>query len=174
MTLPIVLIAAVAENGVIGAGNDLPWRLPTDFAYFKRMTLGKPLVMGRKTYESIGKPLPDRANIVISRDPGFAPNGVILAASLDDALAQAELWGKAHDAGEIMIGGGGAIYAATIGRADRLLVTRVHAHPEGDTVFPDIDPALWTRVEERFQPRKERDSADMTFEVYRRRATDMQ
>ena len=104
------MIAAIGRNGVIGTGNAMPWRLPSDFAHFKRTTLGKPLVMGRKTFESIGRPLPGRANIVVSRQPGYRPEGVVVIGSLDEALAHARAVAEVDHAGEVMIGGGGEIY----------------------------------------------------------------
>lgn len=160
----ITIIAAVADNGVIGAGNDLPWRCPTDFAYFKRMTLGKPLIMGRKTFQSIGKALPDRPNIVITRDAAFKASDIATVDSLEAALA------LAGEADEIMIGGGGEIYRQALPLADRLLITRIHAAPEGDTRFPDIDTDTWQRSEAREEPAGPRDSHAMTFEVWERRS----
>ena len=126
------VIVAVADNGVIGRDNALPWHLPEDLRYFKRVTLGKPIVMGRRTFESIGRPLPGRTNIVISRDPGFAAVGIEVAASLDAALQ------LASGAAEVVVIGGAEIYRLAIPRADRLYVTEVHTEPAGDALLPPV------------------------------------
>lgn len=148
MSLTIALIAAVARNGVIGQGNALPWRLPSDMRHFKAMTLGKPVIMGRRTYESIGRPLPGRAVVVVSSRADFAAAGCDVAASIEAALRQAERRAALLGASEIMVAGGGTLYCAMIGQADRLYLTEIDAAPPGDTVFPPIDPTLW-RVGER-------------------------
>jgi dihydrofolate reductase len=135
----ITIIAAVAENGVIGAGNKLPWRLPADLQRFKALTMGHTLVMGRKTFDSIGRPLPGRTTIVVTRDRGWTRDGVTVAHTLDDALARAE--------GEVFVAGGGEIYAQAMARADRLCITHVHQRVDGDTHFPAIDENLWRAVE---------------------------
>lgn len=168
--VPVALIAAVAANGVIGEGGRIPWRLPTDFAFFKRMTMGKPLVMGRKTFESIGRPLPGRITIVASRRPGFAPEGVSVRPSLESALAYAQEVAAAEGAREVMIGGGAQIYADAMPLADRLYVTHVALSPEGDTMFPPIDMAEWEVVDEPPIVPGERDSAGFAVKVYARRA----
>ena len=160
----IVLIAAVGENDVIGADGDMPWKLSTDLKRFKRLTLGHPVVMGRKTFESIGRPLPGRRNIVVTRDAGWAHEGVARAGSLDEAFALAgETAGDA-----VMVIGGGTIYSAALPMADRLEITRVHAAPAGDTLFPKIDPQLWQEVARETPPRGEKDTADVTFLTFRR------
>lgn len=169
MTVPVALIAAVAENGVIGAGNAIPWRLPSDFAYFKRMTIGKPLVMGRKTFESIGRPLPDRVNIVVSRQPGYQPGGVLVVDSLAAALDHAQTIAGADGAGEVMVGGGEAIYRQAMPLADRLYISHVELAPEGDSYFPQIEPAEWEVIEEPEVPLTGRDSAAFRVRVYERR-----
>jgi dihydrofolate reductase len=161
---PIALVAAVADNGVIGVGTGLPWRLSSDMKRFRALTIGKPVIMGRKTYETIGKPLVGRRNIVVTRRKDFAPEGVVVAPSLDAALALAAE--GAPD--EIMVIGGGEIYAETIGRADRLYITHVEAKPEGDTRFPPIDPAIWRAGPEERLPAGEKDSAATRFIVYDR------
>jgi dihydrofolate reductase len=162
------LIAAVAENGVIGAGGALPWRLSTDMKRFKSLTMGKPVVMGRKTFEAIGKPLAGRVNIVVSRQSGFAPKGVTVAASLTAALIVAEEGARAAGDDEIMVIGGSAIYAAALPLADRLYITHVEARPEGDVAFPAIDPGRWRAVSAERLPAGPRDSAATTFVVYER------
>ena len=169
MTVPVALIAAVAANGVIGAGNAIPWRLPSDFAFFKRMTVGKPLIMGRKTFESIGRPLPDRVNIVVSRQEGYQPDGVLVISSLRAALDHAQSIAAADRAGEVMVAGGEAIYRAALPLADRLYISHVALEPEGDAFFPDIDPAVWKVVDEPAVPPHERDSASFRVRVYERR-----
>lgn len=148
MSLTTALIAAVARNGVIGQGNALPWRLPSDMRHFKAMTLGKPVIMGRQTYESIGRPLPGRAVVVVSSRANFDAAGCDVAASIEAALQQAERRAAVLGASEIMVAGGGTLYRAMIGQADRLYLTEIDAAPPGDTMFPPIDPALW-RVGER-------------------------
>ncbi len=170
-TVPeIVLIAAVPRNGIIGAENDMPWRLPTDLKRFKRITLGKPVVMGRRTFLSFGgKPLPGRPHVVISRDPDYAPEGAEVAASLEAALDRARDLAADLGAEEIVVMGGGQIYAQAIGLADRLEITEVEAEPEGDTVFPEIDPALWVETSREAGERSEKDSADFAFVTYRRK-----
>ncbi|WP_428644641.1 dihydrofolate reductase [Roseibium sp.] len=166
----IVLIAAVPRNGIIGADNDMPWRLPTDLKRFKKITLGKPVVMGRKTFLSFGgKPLPGRPHVIISRDPDYAPDGAETAASLEAALDRARDLAMELGTDEIVVMGGGQIYAQAIGLADRLEITEVDAEPEGDTVFPDIDRALWVETNRERGVRSEKDSANFTFVTYRRK-----
>ncbi len=163
------MIAAVARNGVIGNGNAMPWRLPGDFAFFKRTTMGKPLVMGRATFESIGRPLPGRTNIVVSRRPGFQPDGVIVIDDLDAALEHAHAIAQADGAAEVMVGGGGEIYRQAMPRADRLYVTHVELEPEGDTRFPSISPEEWRLSGELATERDPRDTASYHICVYDRR-----
>ncbi|MGL5852315.1 MAG: dihydrofolate reductase [Phycicoccus sp.] len=133
----ITLIAAVARNGVIGAGNAMPWHLPEDFAYFKRMTMGHPLVMGRRTFDSIGRVLPGRRTIVVSRQTHWSHAGVETADSFAEALA------VAGSVDEVFIAGGGEVYAEAMSLAHRLLITEVDAEPDGDVRFPRIDSAVW-------------------------------
>lgn len=133
----LALIAAVAENGVIGANGALPWRLPDELAHFKRATLGKPVLMGRRTFASLARALPGRTNVVLSRAPGFAAEGALVARDLERAL---ELVAGAP---EVVVIGGAALYAEALPRAQRIYLTRVHARPEGDVRFPELDPADW-------------------------------
>jgi dihydrofolate reductase len=140
----IVLIAAVAENGVIGQGGQLPWRLKSEMAHFRAATIGKPVVMGRRTYASIGKPLKDRTNIVVTRNRTFAAAGVLVAPSVAAALAAARGDALRRGVDEIAVIGGADIYAQCMAQADRLLITQVHLRPTGDTKFPIIDPATWS------------------------------
>lgn len=141
--MEIALVVAMADNGVIGRGGDLPWRLPEDLKYFRAVTMGKPIVMGRRTYESIGRPLPGRANIVVTRNPAFEAEGVDVVATLDEALLVAERRAGEAGVGEIMIIGGAEIYRAVLPRADRIYLTEVHDAVEGDTVFPAFDRDAW-------------------------------
>lgn len=169
----IVLHVAVAENGVIGRDGDMPWRLSSDLRRFKAATMGKPVVMGRKTFASIGKPLPGRLNIVVTRDGAFRAEGVEVAHSLADALALAAVRARCMSgAHEICVIGGGQIYAEAMPRADRLSVTHVLAEVEGDTRFPEIDPALWKPVSELFVPAGERDTYPTRHVAYGRRKPD--
>ena len=143
----VVLVAAVADNGVIGNGPDIPWRVPGEQAEFKQLTLGHVLVMGRTTYESIGRPLPGRTTIVLTRDPDWTAEGVLVAGSLDEALDRA----AALD-GEVMVVGGAQVYAAALPVADAQVISRVHQAPEGDVRYPAYEPSDW--VETRREPRE--------------------
>lgn len=140
------IIVAQSENRIIGRGNKLPWYLPEDLKYFKRITQGKPIVMGRKTYESIGRPLPGRTNIVISRNSSYQSPGVHVVASLDAALELAENQALIDGSEEMLVIGGAEIYAQALTQADRLYVTQVHATIEGDASFPEIDHAQWQQI----------------------------
>ena len=139
----IAMIAAVGRNGAIGSDRQLPWRLPSDFAFYKRTTMGKPLIVGRKTFESIGKPLPGRTNIIVTRQEGYAPEGAEVFADLDAAIARGREIAVRDGVDEVFINGGAQIYRAAMDRADRLYITHVDAEPEGDTFFPEIDPEVW-------------------------------
>lgn len=145
--MQIVAVVAMSENRVIGRDGDLPWRISADLKHFKAVTMGYPILMGRKTWESLGRPLPGRRNIVITRNADFAVNGTERAASLDDALAMCAGAEKA------MIIGGGQIYKEIMDRLDVIELTEVHAETDGDTYFPEIDPADWRETSrERFEP----------------------
>jgi dihydrofolate reductase len=164
-----VLIAAVARNGIIGANGGLPWRLSSDLKRFKALTWGKPLVMGRKTFDSIGRALPGRETIVVTRDPAFAPSGVLVVHDLDAALDLAAERAGAMGADEIVIGGGAEIYAQTIARASRLFITEVALDAEGEARFPPIDPQEWREMSRETGERGLRDDADFAFVSYERR-----
>jgi dihydrofolate reductase len=142
----LALIFAVAQNGVIGRDNDLPWRLPEDLRHFKAVTMGKPIIMGRKTYDSIGRPLPGRSNIVVTRNPLFQAEGVSVVTSLNDALELAGRVAATTGADEAVVMGGAQIYRAALPLADRLYITEVHADVEGDTLLPEVDWALWREI----------------------------
>ena len=167
--MEIVLIVAVAENGVIGAGGAIPWRLKSDMARFKALTTGKPVVMGRKTFVSIGRPLPGRTNIVVTRDEGFRADGVVVTHSFSDAMASATGDALRRFATEIAIIGGAEIFAHWMDRADRLEITEVHARPDGDTRFAAVDPTLWQEVARVRNPAGPGDSADFSYVTFRRR-----
>ncbi|MGE0354077.1 MAG: dihydrofolate reductase [Gemmatimonadales bacterium] len=158
----VSLVAAVAENGVIGRENDLPWHLPDDLRRFKAMTTGHTVIMGRKTWQSVGKPLPERRCIVVSRNPRFHPAGVEVARDLPAALA------LARPAELVFVLGGGELYRAALPVADRLELTVVHARVPGDTTFPDFEPADWVLTAERFHPADERHEHSFTFRTYER------
>jgi dihydrofolate reductase len=165
----LLIVAAVAQNGVIGANSRLLWRLSSDLKRFKALTMGKPLVMGRKTFESIGRPLPGRETIVVTRHAAFVPAGALVAHSLEAALALAAERAAAIRAHAIVIAGGGEIYAQTMGRADRLAITEVALEPEGDARFPPIDPSVWREVRREPGERGPNDEADFVFVDYVRR-----
>lgn len=167
--LDIIFVVAVSENGVIGREGDMPWRLSTDLKRFKSLTLGRPVIMGRKTFQAIGKPLPGRENIVVTRDPGFRMEGLHVARSVDEALDLAETFARRDGATEIAVIGGGQIYAQTLPRATVLHVTHVEKELEGDTVFPPIDPAIWQSGDEERVPEGPRDSYPTRFVTYHRR-----
>lgn len=166
--MEIVFVVAIAENGVIGAGNAIPWRLKSDMARFKALTIGKPVIMGRKTFESLRRPLPNRTNIVITRDAGYRAAGAIVTTSAADAGAVARGDALRRSVAEIAVIGGAEIYRQWLDRADRLEITEVHARPEGDTHF-DIDKAEWEEVERIRHPAGPDDSADFSYVTYRRR-----
>ncbi len=168
MTPPLVIVAAVARNGIIGGGNRLLWRLPSDLRRFKARTMGRPLVMGRRTFQSIGRPLPGRETIILTRDPDFSAPGVSVAHSLESALSLARERATAMGADAIVIAGGGEIYTQTIDRAERLAITEVALEPEGDARFPLIDPRVWREVSREPSERGPKDEADFAFVDYAR------
>ena len=144
--MKISLVVAVAENGIIGRNGALPWYVPSDLKTFRRLTMGKPVIMGRKTYSSIGKPLADRDNIVVTRDAGFSAAGTLSAASIDEALDIARSKAAERGVDEIMVIGGAEIFALTLPLADRIYLTRIHARPDGDVTFPEPDRRIWHEV----------------------------
>ena len=164
----IVLVAAVAENGVIGRDNALPFRQSSDLKRFKALTIGKPVLMGRKTFVSIGKPLPGRTNIVVSRDPGFNPEGVIVVRDLEQALRVACDDAERRGVSEIAAIGGTDIFTQLLPLADRLEITHVHARPEGDTYFPAIDATQWRSVARSDHPAGPQDEAGFSYVTYAR------
>jgi len=166
--MEIVFVVAIAENGVIGAGGAIPWRIKSDMQRFKALTIGKPVIMGRKTFESLRRPLPNRTNIVITRDADYRAAGAIVTTSAADAGAVARGDALRRSVAEIAVIGGAEIYRQWLDRADRLEITEVHARPEGDTHF-DIDRAEWNEVERIRHPAGADDSADFSYVTYRRR-----
>ena len=137
----VVLVAAVADNGVIGRGGDIPWHLPEDLRHFRATTIGNTVLMGRRTYDSIGRPLPGRANVVITRNPAWSAEGVHVVHSVDEGIERAQ-----DLEGDVMVIGGGGVYAAALDVADEQVLTEVHATPEGDTYYPDWDRSQWREV----------------------------
>ncbi|HEX3504112.1 MAG TPA: dihydrofolate reductase [Xanthobacteraceae bacterium] len=166
--IDIVLLAAVSANGVIGRDNALPWRLKSDMQYFRAVTMGKPVVMGRKTYQSIGKPLPGRTTIVVSRDVGFAAPGILVAPNLDAALAAARGDARRRNANAVIVAGGGDIYKQAMSLATRLLITEVHKRVDGDARFPAIDPQSWRQTERSEHDPAAEDEFAFAFVTYER------
>jgi len=159
----ISLIVAMAQNGVIGRDNALPWRLPEDLKRFRAFTLGKPILMGRKTFESIGRPLPGRVNLVLTRDRGWCAAGVIVVHSVEQALAQAGA------SAELVAIGGAEIYRQVLPLARRMYLTHVHADVPGDRYFPDFDPTQWADVECSVHPADDEHAYRVTFVTLERR-----
>jgi len=167
-SLPLSLIAALAENRVIGIDNSMPWHLPGDFKYFKATTLGKPIIMGRKTWDSLGRPLPGRLNLVVSRQPDLDLPAAEVFASLDVAIERAEAWAHEQGADEVMLIGGAQLYELSLGQADRLYLTRVALQPEGDAWFPEFDETQWQKVSSVANEAVD-DKPAYAFEVWERR-----
>ncbi|HEX2845291.1 MAG TPA: dihydrofolate reductase [Chitinophagaceae bacterium] len=161
----ITLVVAASRNNVIGKDNQLLWRLPNDTRYFKNVTWGMPVIMGRKTFESLGKPLGGRTNIVLTRNSGWKAPGVTTVKNLDDALFLA----KEMDVKEVMVIGGGEIYKMAMAKAGRIHITRVEAELEGDAYFPEIDPLLWKLVSREDHPADEKHQYAYSFQVWERR-----
>lgn len=158
----LVAVLAVADNGVIGRDNGLPWRLPADLRHFKALTLGKPVLMGRRTFESLGRPLPGRHNLVLTRDPGWSAGGVTVVGSLDEALALA----AGHD--ELMVIGGAELYRLCWARLARIELTRVHAAPQGDTRLEGVDWTGWRETSVERHAADERNEFDYSFVTLKR------
>jgi dihydrofolate reductase len=167
--MQIVLIVAVADNGVIGADGAIPWRLKTDLQRLKALTIGKPVVMGRKTFLSLRRPLPGRTNIIMTRDASFRGPGAVVTTSLEQALTVATGDALRRFVTEIAVIGGAEVYAQWIDRAERLEITEVHATPAGDTRFEPIDKAVWEEVARAENPAGPDDSVAFSFVTYARR-----
>jgi dihydrofolate reductase len=165
----IAFVVAVAENGVIGRAGRLPWRLPSDLKQFRKLTLGKPIIMGRKTYQSIGKPLDQRDTIVLSRGADSYPQGVRVAASLEEALSLGRTLARLRAVDEIMIIGGAEVFRAALPRAELVYLTLVHATPAGDTTLAPFAPEAWREVARRPMPMGTGDEFSADFIVLERR-----
>ena len=166
--MDIVLVAAIGSNHVIGRGGQLPWHIRSDLQHFKRLTINRPVVMGRHTFESIGKVLPGRTNIVLSRDFSVPAPGALIATSFDAALGAARSDAKKRGVNEIMVIGGSSIFERTMPMATRLEITHVHASPEGDRFFPEIDPAQWQLRSRTEHPAGPHDDHAFTTAIYDR------
>lgn len=171
MTVPVSIVVAVAQNGVIGRDGGMPWKLSTDLRRFKELTIGKPIVLGRKTLESFGgKPLPGRPHVIITRNRDFSVQGAVTIDGVEKALAKAQEVAAETGAAEVCVIGGGEVYRQVMDLVNVLYVTHVEvAVPDGDTLFPPIDPAVFEKVEETLVPAGERDDYPTRFAIYRRR-----
>ncbi len=164
----ISIVVAVSENGVIGADGGMPWHLPSDLKHFKQTTMGKPVIMGRKTHEAIGRPLPGRDNIVVTRKTDYCPDGVLVAPNVSAALALGRQYAESLGVDEICVIGGGEIYRQTLEFADRVYLTEVHMRADGDTRFPSLDPDDWSETCRRLCAAGELDSANFSVVIYDR------
>lgn len=164
--MKLALIAAYSQNRVVGFDNKLPWHLPEDLQYFKRCTSGKAIIMGRKTFESIGRPLPNRTNIVITRNAQFQAEGVKVVSNLEDAIEMAKAVNDVNGVDEVMVIGGATIYELALPLADRLYLTHVHAHIEGDAYFPEVDFSKWHEMQRADYAASESNPYDYSFVVY--------
>jgi len=167
---PVALVVAVADNGVIGAGGGLPWHISSDLKTFRRLTMNKPLIMGRRTFQSLKKPLDGRDNIVVTGNKSIRPPGALVAANFETALALARRCAEARGIGaaEIMVIGGTQIFEAALPMANRIYKTEVHGRPEGDVFFPALEPADWQEVARTPLPKGPRDEFATTFVVLER------
>ncbi|MBB09985.1 MULTISPECIES: dihydrofolate reductase [unclassified Alcanivorax] len=169
MSIRLSLMVAKASNRVIGRNNKLPWYLPNDLKYFKQVTFGKPVIMGRKTWDSLGKPLPGRTNIVITRQADFQAEGAKVVATLDEAVTLAENVAFIEGQDEAVVMGGAEIYALALPQADRLYLTEVHAEVDGDTWFPEYDTSEWKEIGREDFPAEGPNPYDYSFVVYERK-----
>jgi dihydrofolate reductase len=168
-SMKLAFVVAVAKNGVIGREGGLPWRLPTDLKHFRALTMGKPMLMGRRTWDSIGRPLPGRETIIVTRDRGFFAEGAHVAHTIEAGLGQAEEQAKRLQADTIMIVGGADLFAALLERADLIHFTEVDLSPPGDVIFPRLDPTHWVEIACEAPPRAPNDEANVRFLTYARR-----
>ena len=171
MTVPLILVVALADNGVIGRDNRLLWRLKTDLRRFRELTWGRPMIMGRKTFQSIGKPLPGRETIVVTRDPAFQADGVHVAHGWDEAVAIGRDLASRMGADAVAVAGGAEIYGLALPEVSRMYLTEVHARPEGDAVFPAFDRSAFRELARRDHPRGPDDEHSFTFVDMERRPT---
>lgn len=159
----VAILVAASENNIIGKGNSIPWRLPADMRYFRRLTTGNVVIMGRKTFDSIGKTLPDRANVIVTRQNDFRVPGAFVAHSLRDALEKGRASGK-----DVFVIGGEEIYRQALPYVDRVYLTRIHAHIDGDACFPQLDRKEWLLVSTESKTPDEKHKFAFDFEVYQR------
>lgn len=169
MNASITLVVAVARNGIIGREGDMPWHIRTDLKRFKALTWGRPIIMGRKTWEAIGRPLPGRESVVVTRDAGFSAEGAVVTHSVEAAIERARALAVPLNVQEIAVIGGGEIYRQTLPLADRLHVTEIEASPPGDAFFPALDPALWMEETRAAHEPGEGDDHAFAFVTYVRR-----
>ncbi len=165
--LPVSLIVAATRNQVIGLDNQMPWHLPADLRYFKQRTLGKPIIMGRKTWESLGRPLPGRLNIVITRQADITLEGAEVFADLKTAIQRGQQWAVQQGVDEVMVIGGGQLYQQALTLAQRVYLTRIELELDGDTFFPVLDAQLWQKTDAQTHPAQEQEPG-YTFEVWQR------
>lgn len=167
-SLPVSLIVAATRNQVIGRDNQMPWHLPADLRYFKQRTLGKPIIMGRKTWESLGRPLPGRLNIVVTRQTDIALEGAEVFADLQAAIQRGQEWASEQGVDEVMVIGGGQLYQQALALTQRVYLTRIDLELEGDTFFPVLDAQQWQQTEAQAHPAQDQEPG-YTFEVWQRR-----
>lgn len=167
--MDVSFVVAVAENGIIGNDNELPWRLSSDLKRFRQITMGKPIIMGRNTFNSIGKPLDGRANIILSRNKDFSHDGIFVVQDVPSALELGKREAEKSSCSEIMIIGGAQIYSAFMPFATRIYYTQVHSQPDGDASFPSLDLDVWEEVERDFVKAGPKDSSDVTNILYQKR-----
>lgn len=167
-SLPVSLIVAATRNQVIGLDNQMPWHLPADLRYFKQRTLGKPIIMGRKTWESLGRPLPERLNIVVTRQTDIALEGAEVFADLQAAIERGQEWASEQGVDEVMVIGGGQLYQQALALTQRVYLTRIDLELEGDTFFPVLDAQQWQQTEAQAHPAQDQEPG-YTFEVWQRR-----
>lgn len=162
------IIAAVAENKIIGDKNTIPWNIRSELRHFRTTTLGKPVIMGRKTFEYLGKPLPDRSNIIVTRNKDFKAEGITIVHSIEEAIETGRKLAEKEEQDEVIIAGGGEIYNQAIDIADRIYLTRVHISPKGDVKFPNFNKQKWHEVKSEFHPAQGGETADYTIKIYDR------
>ncbi len=167
-SLPVSMIVATTRNQVIGRNNQMPWHLPADLRYFKQRTLGKPIIMGRKTWESLGRPLPGRLNIVITQQADTVFEGAEVFADLQVAIQRGQEWAREQGVDEVMVIGGGQLYQQALALAQRVYLTRIDLELEGDTFFPVLDAQQWQQTDAQVHPAQDQEPG-YTFEVWQRR-----
>lgn len=167
-SLPVSLIVAATRNQVIGRDNQMPWHLPADLRYFKQCTLGKPIIMGRKTWESLGRPLPGRLNLVVTRQTDITLEGAEVFTDLQAAIQRGQAWASEQGVDEVMVIGGGQLYQQALALTQRVYLTRIDLELEGDTFFPVLDAQQWQQIEAQAHPAQAQEPG-YTFEVWQRR-----